>query len=138
MKKNMINFKMFSLGLSVISLSACQLVSPIFVDYNGVRRDVATWINQQQLLSMQQKRSLVQLSKAQQQLYRLDQMDESQKFQVAKDNAAAMHCANKYLTANKIDQLQNVIFTDDKTEILSKYSNELPKIKLDEKSIICE
>lgn len=138
MKKNMINFKMFSLGLSVMSLNACQMVSPIFVDYNGVRRDVATWINQQQLLSMQQKRSLVQLSKAQQQLYRLDQMDESQKFQVAKDNAAAMHCAHKYLTPHKIDQLQNVIFTDDKTEILSKYSNELPKIKLDEKSIICE
>ena len=134
----MINFKMFSLGLSVMSLNACQMVSPIFVDYNGVRRDVATWINQQQLLSMQQKRSLVQLSKAQQQLYRLDQMDESQKFQVAKDNAAAMHCAHKYLTPHKIDQLQNVIFTDDKTEILSKYSNELPKIKLDEKSIICE
>ena len=66
------SFKLITLGL-IISISAgCQVVSPLFVDYNGVRRDVAKWINHQQLLSMQQKRSLVQLSKAQQQLYYID------------------------------------------------------------------
>lgn len=50
------SFKLITLGL-IISISAgCQVVSPVFVDYNGVRRDVAKWINHQQLLSMQQKK----------------------------------------------------------------------------------
>ena len=66
------SFKLITLGLIISISTGCQVVSPLFVDYNGVRRDVAKWINHQQLLSMQQKRSLVQLSKAQQQLYYID------------------------------------------------------------------
>jgi hypothetical protein len=59
----MYKIKIFILLIGISSLSACQIISPIFVDYNGVRRDVAQWINQQQLMSMQQKRSLAQLSR---------------------------------------------------------------------------
>ena len=80
------SFKLITLGL-IISISAgCQVVSPVFVDYNGVRRDVAKWINHQQLLSMQQKRSLVQLSKAQQQLYYIDKIPVEQKLALATQN----------------------------------------------------
>lgn len=50
----MYKIKIFILLIGISSLSACQIISPIFVDYNGVRRDVAQWINQQQLMSMQQ------------------------------------------------------------------------------------
>lgn len=56
--------KILILLIGLSSLGACQIISPIFVDYNGVRRDVAQWINEQQLMSMQQKRSLAQLSRA--------------------------------------------------------------------------
>lgn len=49
----MYKIKIFILLIGLSSLSACQIISPIFVDYNGVRRDVAQWINQQQLMSMQ-------------------------------------------------------------------------------------
>lgn len=59
----MYKIKILILLISLSSLSACQIISPIFIDYNGVRRDVAQWINQQQLMSMQQKRSLAQLSR---------------------------------------------------------------------------
>ena len=59
----MYKIKIFILLIGLSSLSACQIISPIFIDYNGVRRDVAQWINQQQLMSMQQKRSLAQLSR---------------------------------------------------------------------------
>ena len=63
---DMIKTKIFLTISTALSLSACQLISLLMVDYNGVRRDVAHWINNHQLMSMQQKRSLVQLSKAQQ------------------------------------------------------------------------
>ena len=70
----------------LIALTGCQMVSPIFVNYNGVRRDVATWINQQTFLSMQQKRSLAQISKAQQKVYRLDLNNHDAVFSEAKEN----------------------------------------------------
>ena len=131
-----IKYTLVSLGLTL--LSACQVISPVFVEYNGVRMDVAKWINNQQLLSMQEKRSLVQLSKAQQQLVRIDNIPESKKIDIAKENAIAMHCAQQHLSANKIEQLQTVIFTDDKLRILTTFDQQFPKLKLDAKSIQCD
>ena len=102
-------FKLVCLGLITIISSGCQVISPLFVDYNGVRMDVAKWINNHQLLSMQQKRSLVQLSKAQQKLYQIENKSEEQKIQIIKENMIAMHCAQTHLTEHKIKQLQNQI-----------------------------
>ncbi|KYQ70539.1 hypothetical protein AZH43_04160 [Acinetobacter pragensis] len=122
----------------LLSLSGCQLVSPIFVDYNGVRMDVAKWINSQTLLSMQQKRSLVQLSKAQQQLHNYSAKDDSARFSIAKQNQIALHCAHLYVSDKKIAQLQQQIFGDEKALILERYHQLAPAFKLDEKSIQCE
>lgn len=119
-------------------LSGCQLISPIFVDYNGVRMDVAKWINKQTLLSMQQKRSLVQLSKAQQKIQNFSALDQAKSFAVAKENAIAMHCANLHLSQKKIEQLQVHIFDTKKQQILQNYQQHAPMIKLDEKSIQCD
>lgn len=87
------HFKLIAINLIAVLSTGCQLISPLFVDYNGVRGDVASWINNQQLLSMQQKRSLVQLSKAQQKLYQIEQIPEDQKLAIAKQNQIALHCA---------------------------------------------
>lgn len=130
--------KSLVLILSLTLLTACQTISPIFVDYNGVRMDVAKWINQHQLLSMQQKRSMVQLSKAQQQLQRIDNIPETQKLAIAKDNSIAMHCAQQHLTESQISQLQQQIFGDDKQRILEIYDQKFPKLKLDVNAIQCE
>ena len=120
-------------------LGACQVISPIFVDYNGVRMDVAKWINNHQLLSMQQKRSMAQLSKAQQKLVRIDSISNDQKLSISKENSIALHCAHLHLSAKQIDQLQNQIFdTEEKETILKKYDQEFPKIKLDSSTIQCE
>ncbi|MGC3819973.1 hypothetical protein [Acinetobacter sp. G11] len=132
-------FKFLAIGLMTILSSSCQLISPIFVDYNGVRMDVARWINNQQLLSMQQKRSLAQLSKAQQKLYRIEQIPQDQKLAIATQNQIALHCARLHLTENKISQLQNIIFGEnEKVAILQKYAEEFPKVKLDASAIQCE
>ena len=120
-------------------LGACQVISPIFVDYNGVRMDVAKWINNHQFLSMQQKRSMAQLSKAQQKLVRIDTISNDKKLSISKENSIALHCAHLHLSAKQIDQLQNQIFDiEEKERILKKYDQEFPKIKLDSSTIQCE
>lgn len=127
--------------IAVISLfiSACQLVSPIFVNYNGVRMDVAKWINSQTLLSMQQKRSLAQLSKAQQKLVNIDHISVDEKLTIAKENLMAMHCAHLHVSDKKIVQLQNQIFGEnEKIKILEKFKQNFPKLKLDPDSIQCD
>ena len=121
------------------TLTACQLVSPIFVEYNGVRMDVAQWINQQHLMTMQQKRTLAQLSRAQQKLVKIDQITEHDKVAISTQNAIALYCANQHLSPKKIGQLQDQIFNAaDKKRILEKFDQEFPKVKLDTSKIECD
>ena len=128
------------LTLSLLTtLIACQLVSPIFVEYNGVRMDVAQWINQQPLMTMQQKRTLAQLSRAQQKLVKIDQITEHDKVAISTQNAIALYCANQHLSPKKIAQLQDQIFNSaDKKRILEKFDQEFPKVKLDTSKIECD
>lgn len=134
------HLKTLALPFVFIALSACQLISPIFVEYNGVRRDVADWINQQNLLSMQQKRSLVQLSKAQQKLVNIDRISNESKLSIAKENSIAMHCAQLHLEQSQIEALRSQIFANptEQNRILEKYDQEFPKLRLDPNMIECE
>lgn len=131
-------FKLVCLGLSNIISSGCQIISPIFVDYYDVRMDVAAWINNHQLLSMRQKHFLVQLTKAQQKLYKIETKQEEQRTQIITENMIVMHCAEKYLTQRKIEQLQNQFFdSDEKQHILNFYSQQRQKINIDLDSVKC-
>ena len=93
-RDNLMRIQYLLIAMFIPMLGACQLISPIFVDYNGVRMDVAKWINNHQLLSMQQKRSMAQLSKAQQKLVRIDTIPDDQKLSISKENSIALHCAH--------------------------------------------
>lgn len=134
----MYKIKIFILLIGLSSLSACQIISPIFVDYNGVRRDVAQWINQQQLMSMQQKRSLAQLSRAQQKIEPYPEYEQSQRLAVTRENQIALHCAYLHVTEHKIRQLQQKIYSGDTQTILNRYEQLSPQIKLDSTSIRCD
>ncbi|MCU4421049.1 hypothetical protein [Acinetobacter lwoffii] len=134
----MYKIKIFILLIGLSSLSACQIISPIFVDYNGVRRDVAQWINQQQLMSMQQKRSLAQLSRAQQKIGRYPEYEQSQRLAVTRENQIALHCARLHVTEHKIQQLQQKIYAGETQTILNRYEQLSPQIKLDLTSIRCD
>ncbi|MGO1062680.1 hypothetical protein [Acinetobacter lwoffii] len=114
------------------------MISPIFVDYNGVRRDVAQWINQQQLMSMQQKRSLEQLSRAQQKIEPYPEYEQSQRLAVTRENQIALHCARLHVTEHKIRQLQQKIYAGETQTILNRYEQLSPQIKLDPTSIRCD
>lgn len=132
-------FKLICLSLITMISSGCQVISSIFVDYNGVRMDVAKWINHHPFLSMQQKRSLVELSKAQQKLSQIKNKQEEQRTQIIEENIIAMHCARPYLSAEKIKQLQNQIFDhDQKQHILDLYDQERQKTKIDLNTVQCE
>lgn len=134
----MYKIKIFILLIGLSSLSACQIISPIFVDYNGVRRDVAQWINQQQLMSMQQKRSLAQLSRAQQKIERYPEYDQTQRLAVTRENQIALHCVRLHVTEHKIQQLQQKIYAGETQTILNRYEQLSPQIKLDPTSIRCD
>lgn len=134
----MYKMKIFILLIGLSSLSACQIISPIFVDYNGVRRDVAQWINQQQVMSMQQKRSLTQLSRAQQKIGRYPEYEQPQRLAVTRENQIALHCARLHVTEHKIQQLQQKIYAGETQTILNRYEQLSPQIKLDPTSIRCD
>lgn len=131
-------FKLICIGLITIISSSCQVISPLFVDYYDVRMDVAEWINHQQLLSMKQKHFLVQLSKAQQKLYKVETKQEGQRVQIIKENMITMHCAEQYISKHKIEQLQNKIFNpDEKKQILDFYNEQRQKVNIDLNSVKC-
>ena len=138
MQFNSIKKICLTLSLTVMTLTGCQIVSPIFVDYNGVRRDVATWINKQPLLSMQQKRSMAQLSRAQQPIIRLDFTDQEKLVSVARANEAAMYCANQHLSARQIQRLQKLIFPEDALHKLSLLERQALHITLTEQEKQCD
>lgn len=138
MQFNSIKKICLTLSLTVMTLTGCQIVSPIFVDYNGVRRDVASWINKQPLLSMQQKRSMAQLSRAQQPIIRLDFNDQEKLVSVARANEAAMYCANQYLSARQIQRLQKQIFPEDALHKLSLLEQQALHITLTEQEKRCD
>lgn len=120
-------------------VASCSAIGPVFVDYNGVRRDVATWINGQTLLSMQQKRSLAQLARAEQPLLRdLAQMDAPTKLALAKQRQTALACAHNHVSDNKINQLQQQVFGTEQARILTRYEQEFPRIKLDVAHMQCD
>lgn len=121
-----------------VLLGACQAIGPVFVDYHGVRRDVATWINQQSLLSMQQKRSLAQLARAEQPLLRATPMAEADKLAVAKQRQIAIHCAQTHVAAPKIEQLQQQVFGEAQAQTMQRYQTEFPTVKLAASSIQCD
>ncbi|AXY59456.1 hypothetical protein [Acinetobacter sp. WCHAc010052] len=130
--------KFLSLLFMLPLVTACQLISPVFVDYNGVRMDVARWINTQPLLSMQQKRSLVQLSKAQQRLYRISEASESVQQEIAIQNAVALQCARRNVSERKIRQLQDQVLDENRQQYLKVLNQQLDGLKLDPTTVHCE
>ena len=130
--------KMITLLLSMGIFTGCQVISPVFVDYNSVRRDVAQWINHHTFLSMQQKRSMAQLSRAQQKIVRFADLNTEQQLELARENQIALSCASQHLSQKQIQQLQQQIFDEKTAKVLLSYEQLAPKIKLDASQIQCD
>ena len=87
---------------------------------------------------MQQKRSLAQLSRAQQKIERYPEYEQPQRLAVTRENQIALHCARLHVTEHKIQQLQQKIYAGETQTILNRYEQLSPQIKLDPTSIRCD
>jgi hypothetical protein len=124
---------------SVSLLTACQAISPIFVDYHGVRRDVAQWINHKNLLSMQQKRDLVAIAQVEQTLNRIKRsstIEERQTF--AAEYHTAYVCHASQLNPKHVKALQLQIYEPSQlTDLHRFYENNLRQLEPKPSDIQC-
>ena len=101
--------------------------------------DVATWINQQNFLSFAQKRNLIELTKAQQQLISTMQHQKDNHNEILIQHYTAMSCAQQNLSENKIQQLQAKVFANDleQSKIMNRYEVEVKQLDLTNIQINC-
>ena len=64
-------------------MGGCQLISPILTNYNGVRMDVAHYINQSWYFGLKEREILVEYAKAQQQVTAWPRLRTEQQQQLA-------------------------------------------------------
>jgi len=128
--------KFFSLLSTAILLSACQN-SNLSTSNNSNASNIINWVNQQTITETQ-KKSMLQLSQALQKLNSIENIPDSQKFNIAKENAIARHCAHLQLNEQQIEQLQEQVLGKDKQRILEIYDQQFPKLKIDINSIQCQ
>lgn len=95
----------------LLSLSACQLISPLVIDYNGVRRDVATYINNSLFFSIADRKILVEYAKEQQKVLNFDQLNRDQQKQLAHDRAIGRYCAAQQISMKKLNLVDSHIFS---------------------------
>ncbi|MFV5453217.1 hypothetical protein [Acinetobacter towneri] len=103
--------KSIILSSLVVGLSSCALVSPIFVDYNGVRRDVAQFINSKMSYSIADRRVLVAYAKGQQKILTADRLSPEAQQQLAYERAVGRYCASQHISLKKLNQVDAKIFS---------------------------
>ena len=103
-------WKKLTICTVVSLLGACSLISPLVVDYNGVRRDVATAINQNTLLSISSRHVLVAYAKEQQKILSSQYQSEDQQNRLAQDRAIGTYCALQKVSAKKLNWVDSKIF----------------------------
>ena len=128
--------------LSIIALSfsvsACQLISPLITNYNGVRMDVAHYINHNRSFSLKERAILVEYAKAQQQITAWQRLSPEQQMTLAEQRWIGRWCSEQKIAAKKLDLVDAQIFADvsaqQKWRLLQAQQADL---KLDVKEINC-
>jgi hypothetical protein len=106
MKKD---FSLFII-LSTVALSSCQLISPMITNYNGVRRDVAAYINSNLLFSLKDREILVNYAKGQQQILTADRLSPTAQQNLALERAEGRYCASQHISLKKLNLVDHQIF----------------------------
>ena len=96
--------------LSTTALSSCQLISPMITDYNGVRRDVATYINSNLLFSLKDREILVNYAKGQQKILTADRLSPTAQQNLALERAEGRYCASQHISLKKLNLVDHQIF----------------------------
>ena len=133
-----LRFKWLAVAGLALSLGACQVVGPILVDYNGVRRDVAQYINSKMSYSFADKRVLVAYAKGQQKILTADRLSPEAQQQLAYERAVGRYCASQHISLKKLNQIDAKIFSyPDQQANWQHIQNLQMQIQLDTNNIDC-
>ena len=131
-------WKILTIYMAVSLLGACSLISPLVVDYNGVRRDVATSINQNPLLSISNRQVLVAYAKEQQKILSSQYQSEDKQKLLAQERAIGTYCSQQKISAKKLNWVDSKIFAlPDQQEKLKLNQSLQSTIKLNTNEIDC-
>ena len=133
-----LRFKWLAVAGLALSLGACQVVGPILVDYNGVRRDVAQYINSKMSYSFADKHVLVAYAKGQQKILTADRLSPEAQQQLAYERAVGRYCASQHISLKKLNQVDAKIFSyPDQQANWQQIQNLQMQIQLDTNNIDC-
>ncbi|WP_252726006.1 hypothetical protein [Acinetobacter indicus] len=131
--------KIWISSLLVATLSGCQLVAPLIVDYNGVRRDVAEFINGHLWFTIPQKRILVEYAKGQQKILTADRLSPEAQQALAQERYEGRYCAAQKIAVSKLDQVDEKIFVyADQQQRWQQIQQLQQTLKLDVQQLNCE
>jgi hypothetical protein len=120
-------------------IAGCQHLSTRTLNFTEQNPSTPlNWISQN-AGSAQQKQALLQVNRAQQRIKQLDFSNNTQWFEITKENQVANHCAmTTGITLDQINALTALNFQRQQDmQILARYSQDSPRIKLDINSINC-
>ncbi len=136
---NTMQLKIWISSLLVATLSGCQLVAPLMVDYNGVRRDVAEFINGHLWFTIPQKRILVEYAKGQQKILTADRLSPEAQQALAQERYEGRYCAAQKIAVSKLDQVDEKIFVyADQQQRWQQIQQLQQTLKLDVQQLNCE
>jgi tRNA splicing endonuclease len=72
-------------------------------DYNGVRRDVVSYINANPLFSLKDRELLVNSAKGQQKILTIDGLCLTEQHKLALDSTEARYCSSQHISLKKIE-----------------------------------
>ncbi|WP_298144242.1 hypothetical protein [uncultured Acinetobacter sp.] len=99
-------------SLILMALPACQLISPIVTDYNGVRMDVAHYINHSWRFSLKERDTLVAYAKQQQKITAWQRLNPTEQHNLAQQRLMGRYCATQKMSPKKLDLVDAQIFAD--------------------------
>ena len=82
----------------------------MITNYNGVRRDVAAYINSNQLFSLKDWEILVNYAKGQQKILTADHLSPIAQQNLALERAVGRYCASEHISLKKLNLVDHQIF----------------------------
>ncbi|WP_122901639.1 hypothetical protein [Acinetobacter sp. B51(2017)] len=126
-------------NVCLILLTGCQLISPILTNYNGVRMDVASYINHAWRFSLKEREVLVAYAKQQQKISSWHNLNSAKQHSLAEHRLIGRYCAEQKISAKKLDLIDQQIFStiELQTKLQAMYARQ-QHIQLDYSSLNCE
>ena len=119
----------FKVGITILLIglvsSSCSVISPLVINYNGVRGDVATTINHNMRLSLSDRKVLVEYAKEQQKILNSAYQNDSAQHELAEQRAIGRYCSLQKVSQRKLDWVDQKIFALEEQQEKFKYMQSL-------------